>query len=77
MKLSFPFSHKSVFRLSTEGVSMAMIEAEEAVTKEEVQQALSGRTICIFVSPFCFIFLIRKRHCPFIFAFHLMWKFSW
>lgn len=51
MTLSFPFQHKSVFRLSTEGVSMAMLEAEEAVTREEVQQALTGRTILHFRQP--------------------------
>jgi hypothetical protein len=51
MKLSFPFPHKSVIRLSTEGVNMAMIEAEEAVTKEELQQALSGRTSLYFRQP--------------------------
>jgi len=51
MKISFPFPHKSVFRLSTEGVNMAIIEAEEAVTKEEVQQALNGRTPLHFRQP--------------------------
>ncbi len=51
MPIAFPFPHKSVFRLSTEGVNMAMIEAEEAVAKEEVQQALNGRTPLSFRQP--------------------------
>ena len=51
MNQSFPFPHKSVFRLSTGGVSMAMIEAEEAVTNEEVQQALTGRSVLHFRQP--------------------------
>lgn len=51
MPISFPFTHHSVFRLSTEGVNMAMIEAEDAVTLEEVQQALNGRTPLHFSRP--------------------------
>jgi len=69
MKLSFPFSHKSVFRLSTQGISMALIEAEEAVTKEEVQQALSGRTILHFRQPLVLHFPDPQTPLPICFRF--------
>jgi hypothetical protein len=69
MKLSFPFSHKSVFRLSTEGVNMALIEAEEAVSKEEVQQALSGRTILHFRQPLLLHFPDPQTPLPIYFRF--------
>lgn len=69
MKLLFPFPHKSVFRLSTEGVSMAMIEAEEAMTKEEVQQALTGRTILHFRQPLLLHFPDPNTPLPIHFRF--------
>jgi hypothetical protein len=69
MKIAFPFPSKSVFRLSTEGINMAMIEAEEAVTKEEVQQALNGRTALHFRQPLVLQFPDPANPLPIHFRF--------